>query len=226
MPLSLREIEKYLASIQPFKALDKSDLSQLAGRTSEKVYAKGEAIYNEGDTADSAWVLHKGRIQVFKHTNEGRPLAIESLAAGELFGTLCRLGGNGRVYPCTAIAAEACVVLRILDRTFLEYYLKNPGFIRGLCSLCSDRLKDVQDLRCMGQEQVPVRIANILWRLYQVHGEEIPFTKKELAELVGATLETTFRTLTDFQNKGLVASGRGKILIKKSQEIKNLAQGC
>ena len=143
---------------------------------------------------------------------------------GELFGTLCRLGGNGRVYPCEAIAAEPTIVFRILDKTFLEYYMKSPGFIRGLCSLCSDRLKDVQDLRCMGQEEVPVRIANILLRLYQVHGDEIPFTKKEISELVGTTLETTFRTLSEFQEKGLVDSGRGKILIRKPGDLRSLIE--
>ena len=98
------------------------------------------------------------------------------------------------------------------------------GFIRGVCSLCSDRLKDVQDLRCMGQEAVPVRIASILTRLSLVHGSTIPFTKKELSELVGATLEMTFRVLSEFQKRGLVESSRGKIHLKKLGELKSLAE--
>lgn len=224
MAFSTDDIEKFLASIQPFKALEKNDVRQLSFKATEKTFAKTETIYNEGEVADSAWVLYKGRVQVFKHTSEGKPFAIESLMPGELFGTLCRLGGNGRVYPCTAVASEPTTVFKILDRTFLEYYMKSPGFIRGLCSLCSDRLKDVQDLRCMGQEEVPKRIANILWRLYQVHGDEIPFTKKEISELVGATLETTFRTLTEFQEKGLVDSARGKIFIRKPEDLKTLLE--
>ena len=99
--------------------------------------------------------------------------------------------------------------------------------VRGVCSLCSERLNDVQDLRCMGQESVPVRVASILTRLERVHGATIPFTKKEVSELCGTTLETTFRTLAEFQKKGYLVSLRGKIQIKKSQELKIIVEkGC
>ncbi|HVE13433.1 MAG TPA: Crp/Fnr family transcriptional regulator, partial [Elusimicrobiota bacterium] len=126
--------------------------------------------------------------------------------------------------PCTAVAAEPTTVLRVSDRTFLEFYMNSPGFIRGVCSLCSERLKDVQDLRCVGQEMVPVRLASTLVRLHQVHGPTVPFTKREISELIGATLVTTFRVLADFQKKGLVASSRGKIHIKKPDELRSLAE--
>lgn len=224
MSLSDAEIHKFLSSVEPFKALSVEDLGQVARSARAKSFSKGETVYNEGETADSVWILYKGRIQVFKYTSQAKALAIESLGPGEMFGTLCRLGGDGRSYPCTAVAAEPTVALRILDRTFLQYYMKSPGFIRGLCSLCAERLKDVQDLRCMGQEAVPVRIASTLARLYQVHGAVIPFTKKEISELVGAALETTFRVLSDLQEKGILDSSRGKIHVKKPQELKSLAR--
>ena len=222
MSLSRNEIEKFLASIQPFSSLAVQDLKVIVSKTAEESFSKEDTIFNEGDSADSVWVLYKGRVQIFKYTSGGRPFAIESLGAGELFGTLCRLGGNERNYPCTAVAAEPAIAFRILDRTFLEYYMKSPGLVRGVCALCSDRLKDVQDLRCIGQESVTIRVANILCRLHRVHGEMIPFTKKEISELVGTTLETTFRTLSEFQKKGYLTSLRGKIQIKKPNEIKAL----
>ena len=75
----------------------------------------------------------------------------------------------------------------------------------------------------MGQETVPVRIATILLRLQQVHGATIPFTKKEISELVGATIETTFRVISEFEGKGLVSSARGKIHVKKPEELKSLS---
>ncbi len=79
----------------------------------------------------------------------------------------------------------------------------------------------------MGQESVHVKLANILTRLYQVHGKTIPFTKKEISELIGVALETTFRALSDFQKKGLLESSRGQILIKKPEEIRNIVdQAC
>ncbi|OGR88386.1 MAG: hypothetical protein A3A86_03565 [Elusimicrobia bacterium RIFCSPLOWO2_01_FULL_60_11] len=146
---------------------------------------------------------------------------MESVGPGELFGTLCRLGGDGRKYPCTAVAAGPVTALKLLDRTFLEYYEKNPGMVRGVCSLCSERLKDVQDLRCVGQESAAVRIGNVLARLYQTHGEAIPFTKKEVGELSGTTTETTFRTLSQLEKKGILKSLRGKIKVLKPSSLES-----
>lgn len=215
MGITPAEIKRFYRSIQPFKHLSDDELNQITAKTKVTSLVKEETVFNEGDPANSVWILYQGRIQVFKYTSEGRPFAIESLGPGELFGTLCRLGGNGRYYPCTAIAAQNSSVFRLLDQTFLEYYTKNPAMLRGVCSLCSDRLKDVQDLRCTGQEAVPVRVATILLRLYKVHGPIVPFTKKELSELIGTTIETTFRTLADFQKKGFLTSHRGGIELKK-----------
>ena len=226
MDLSRQGLNTFFASIQPFKALAPDDLPRIVDAARTKTFSKGEVIYNEGETADSVWILRAGRVQVFKYTSKAQALAIESLGPGELFGTLCRLGGNGRTYPCTAVAAEPTVAIRLLDRTFLEYYMKSPGFVRGVCSLCSERLKDVQDLRCVGQELVPVRIASTLTRLSQVHGNVIPFTKREISELVGATLVTTFRILGDLQRRGIVASSRGRINIKKPAVLRSLAGGA
>ncbi len=222
MEVSNAEILHYFSSIEPFKSLGEKDLNDIVFKTSQKSFKKDETIFREGEPADTVWVLYKGRVKVFKYTSEGLPFAIESLAPGELFGTLCRLGGNGRTYPCTAVAAEPTQAISILDHTFLNYYMKSPGMVRGVCALCSDRLKDVQDLRCMGQESVSIRVANILLRLHRIHGGTLPFTKKEISELVGTTLRTTFRTLSEFKKKGLLTSQGGKIQIIKSEELKKI----
>lgn len=226
MSLAQSEIKKFLGSIQPFKALPASDLNAVVSKVREKSFSKDDSIFSEGDPADSVWVIYKGRVQVFKYISDGRSFAVESLGPGELFGTLCRMGGNGRSYPCTAVAAAETTALQILDKVFIEYYMKNPGMMQGVCSLCSDRLKDVQDLRCMGQESAHVKLANILCRLHQVHGDTLPFTKKEISELIGVALETTFRELSKLQKKGYLQSQRGKILIKKPDAIRALIENA
>ena len=222
--MAANEIEKFLSSIDPFKTLIPQELSSLVSVSKLKTFKKGDTIYNEGEPAEGVWVLYKGRLQVFKFTSDGKSFALESLAPGEVFGTLCRLGSNNRAYPCTAVCAEESRVILIPERIFLDCYSRNGGFVRGLCSLCSERLKDVQGLRCLGQEAVPKRIASVLTRLFQVHGHTIPFTKKELSELVGATLETTFRALKQLEDKKILSSARGKILIHKPELLIDISR--
>ena len=81
----------------------KGDVASIA---QEIKHAKGETVFTEGDDATSVWVLYQGRLEIFKYTSEGKPRVIEIIQPKELFGTLCRLGGEGRSYPCTAIASN------------------------------------------------------------------------------------------------------------------------
>ncbi len=74
----------------------------------------------------------------------------------------------------------------------------------------------------MGQEPVPVRIAATLLRLYQSHGKTIPLAKWEIAELVGAAVETAFRAMSDLQRKGVLTSRYGRVPLEKPEELRKI----
>jgi len=214
--------KQFLSQTDPFKVLPATDLERLAAGLQTKTYNKSETIYSEGDPADSVWVVTKGRVQIFKYSSEGRPLAIESIAPGELFGTLCRMGGDGRQYPCTAIASVDSEVIRIADKEFLAMYNRFPALVMGVCSLCSQRLQAVQGLSCSSQEPVEKRLALLLVKLQKKHGAVLPYTKRELAEQAGTTVETTIRVMSRFQKKGWISSSRGKLQLKSLEPIQKL----
>ncbi len=215
--------KQFLAQTNPFKVLPAAELERLAQHVQGKSFGKGETIYSEGEPADSVWVVTTGRVQIFKYSSQGRPLAIESIVPGELFGTLCRLGSNGRTYPCTAIAAADTETIRIDDQEFLDFYNRFPAMVMGVCSLCSQRLQAVQGLSCASQEPVEKRLAMLLLDLHKKHGQILPFTKRELAEQAGTTVETTIRVMSRFQKKGWISSSRGKLLLKNIAPIQKLS---
>lgn len=218
-PTTLRH---FLGQTTPFKELPAAELDRLSQRYPAASWQKGETLYTEGDPADSVWVLMKGRVQIFKYTSQGRPLAIESIQPGELFGTLCRVGGNGRNYPCTAICAVDSVGIRLADSDFLNLYNRHPAMVLGVCSLCSQRLSAVQGLSCSTQEPVEKRLAMLLLRLRERHGAVLPFTKRELAEQAGTTVETTIRVMSRFQKKGWIASSRGQLQLKQPDALQTV----
>lgn len=213
----------FLASTQPFRGLPEAELKAILSRAKEVRFSRGESIFNEGDPAQSVWVLREGRVQILKYASNGRPLAIESLGPGEIFGTLCRLNdadlGSSSVYPCTAMAAGKVAAIKMPDSTFMACFRKNLCFSQGVCNLCVKRLKEFQGLRCFAQEPAPMRVATLLLRLQQSHGDSISFTKRELAELSGISTETAIRLLSSFERKGWLLSRYRSILIKKADAI-------
>ena len=67
-----------------------------------------------------------------------------------------------------------------------------------------------------------MRLAMLLIKLQKEYGSTIPYTKRELAEQVGTTVETTIRVMSRFEKKGWISSSRGKIQLKNTAPIHKL----
>jgi CRP/FNR family transcriptional regulator len=214
--------KKFLANVDPFRGLPPAELDRLSSIAQEIKHTKGETVFSEGDDATSVWVLYQGRLEISKCTSDGKPRTIEIIQPKELFGTLCRLGNQGRAYPCTAVASVDSVSFRISDSVFLDMFQRNPSMVTGVCALCSNRLNMMQELSCSTQEPVEKRIVRTLFQLSKSHGNTLPYTKKQIGELSATTVETTIRTLSKFEKKKWISSSRGQISIKKDDELKAL----
>jgi CRP-like cAMP-binding protein len=86
----------------------------------------------------------------------------------------------------------------------------------------------------MSTQQVERRIAHALLRLAQQagrkieHGIEIdfPISRQDVAEMTGTTLHTVSRTLSAWEQQGLVESGRQRIAIRDPHRLFMLAEGA
>ncbi len=217
--LSSKEIRRFLACIKPFAALPSRELDRVASHAVSRRFLDGETVYEESAAAESIWIVHQGRVVVFKNAPLQGRFPIESLGPGEVFGAFCRLGEDSGKYPCSALAAGKATIIRLPERSFFEPYDGNSAFARQACALCSVRLAITLTLRNVDQAPVETRVAHTLARLHRVYGATIPLTKRELAELVGSALETTFRALAKLQRQGVVFSSRGRIEIKKPERL-------
>ncbi len=216
------KIKNFLSSVDPFRGLPKAEMDRLTSIAQEIKHNKGETVFTEGDEATSVWVLYQGRLEIFKYTSDGKPRAIEIIQPKELFGTLCRIGSNGRSYPCTAVASIDSISFRIADSVFLDMFSRNPSMVSGVCALCSTRLNMMQELTCSTQEPVEKRIVRTLFQLSKTHGNVLPFTKKQIGELSATTVETTIRTLSRFQKRHWISSSRGQICLKDTAKLEAL----
>ena len=215
----MNKLAAFLSQVTPFQGLPPAEMERLLSVLREVRHARGETVFSEGDPADSVWILETGRLEIFKYTSEGRARAIEVINPKDLFGTLCRLGASGRTYPCTAVAATESVSVRMPDAVFLEMFHRFPSVLTGVCTLCSNRLVQMQDLACSSQEPVEKRIVKVLVQLSDRHGNVLPYTKREISELAGTTVETTIRTLSEIQKKKWISSSRGEIVLEDKEKL-------
>ncbi len=213
--MPLNTIIKFLSTTEPFSRLPPQERVRLSAASQEVKFKKGDQIYFEGKKADCINLLESGRVEIFKNSLNGRISAIESIKPGLFFGVLCRLGsGNKTSYPCTAVASVDSTVIRIPDSLFFDFFHRYPAFSVGIGIKCSEKLHMMQDLAATSKEPVDIRIIKTLEKLSLVHGNVLPFTKREIAAFSTTTVETAIRTLSSFQKKDWISSSRGQIVIK------------
>jgi CRP-like cAMP-binding protein len=84
----------------------------------------------------------------------------------------------------------------------------------------------------MSTQQVEQRIAHALLRLAKQsgrkvdHGIEIdfPISRQDIAQMTGTTLHTVSRTLSGWEQSGLIESGRQRIVLREPHKIFLLAE--
>ncbi len=95
------------------------------------------------------------------------------------------------------------------------------------------RLQDAHTrIRELSTEEVERRVAHALLRLVRQAGRkteegiliDFPVTRQDLAEMTGTTLHTVSRVMTGWESKGLVASGRKKVVVKDAHGLHVLAE--
>lgn len=141
-------LEDFLAGLPPRDREVASDgLAVLAGAAVLQDFAPGEMLLRQGAHGDDAWVIHAGRVEVFR---EGEAGALAVLEAGDVLGELSLTHGGARA--ASARALEPVRAWRIERRGFEQALLASPA----LTSLLGDKVY-AQLARSFGRLQVQHR---------------------------------------------------------------------
>ena len=213
-----------------FAALSDTDAKKIAGLLVERKIARGEYLFWEGDPSDWLYVITEGKIKLVKSSSGGKETAIELVAPGQVCGTSV-------IYSPTHLAsavAETPTVALGLRRLELEKLIyAAPGVARAVIEYLGNRLKSAHDtITSLVTSKVEARIASVLLKLAEHHGSQtprgvrinIPLTRKDIAEAVGATVETAIRTLSRFQKEKILSTESKHILILNLPRLEKLAE--
>jgi CRP/FNR family transcriptional regulator, nitrogen oxide reductase regulator len=84
----------------------------------------------------------------------------------------------------------------------------------------------------MSTQQVEQRIAHALLRLAKQSGRKVehrveidfPISRQDIAQMTGTTLHTVSRTLSGWEQRGLIESGRQRIVLREPHKLMVLAE--
>ena len=207
-----------------FSSLNEDELGELADLAIERSFVPNEFIFWDGDVPEWFYMVAEGKVKVLKHSSLGKEFIIAFFGSGEMFGEVAVF--ENKPYPATAQAVAETKVLGIRRQDFLSFLAHRPEVVLRIISVLGERLRDAQGrLRDLVGERVEQRLTSVLLMLAAKLGLTLPFTRQEIAEMVGTTTETTIRVMSHLKDRGIIRSVRGKVIILDEEKLRLLSEG-
>jgi len=207
-----------------FSSLNDDELGTLADLATERSFMPNEFIFWDGDAPDWLYIVAEGEVKVLKHSSLGKEFIIAFFSPGEMLGEVAVF--ENKPYPASAQAVVKTKVIGIKTEDFLSFLTNRPQVVLKIISILAGRLRDAQGrLRDLAGERVEQRLASVLFMLSSKLGLTLPFTRQEIADMVGTTTETTIRVMSHLKDRGIIRSVRGKVIILDEEKLRLLGEG-
>jgi CRP-like cAMP-binding protein/Fe-S-cluster-containing dehydrogenase component len=147
-----RALENHLRGVPMFADLPPEFIGRLKDRVELQRFAPGQVIVQQGDTAESFYLVRIGFVKVSENYPGGE-MVLAYLSRGDYFGEIGLLGGGERAATCTAL--DHVELVRISGDDFRDMVAKFPAIRAGLEAVAAERrAANQQRLQMLGS--VPI----------------------------------------------------------------------
>jgi len=186
----------------------------------EFTYGRDECIFGEGEPAEYVYQVVRGAVRGYRLLSDGRRQIGAFHLAGDIFGL-----ESGPDYRLTAEAIVETTV-RMVKRCSLEAAAKSDVKVAcKLWAMTAGDLRHAEDhMLLLGRKTAAQRVATFLLemdRRLAVTGQiALPMSRNDIADYLGLTLETVSRTVSQFNDEGVLAlSGARQIRLRDRERL-------
>ncbi|WP_413206559.1 Crp/Fnr family transcriptional regulator [Rhodospirillum sp. A1_3_36] len=204
-----------LPSLEAFPdlmALPERDRLELTRSLAMARLSAGKIVFTEGMTCEHFLMVTDGAVRVCKTAESGREIVLYRVERGQtcVLTTACLM--NGQAYGAEGVAETAVEALVLPAGAFSRLMDGSPNFRHFVFSAYATR---VSDLLMLIEEVAFGRIEARLARFLLSHHREGTWegTHQDLAKELGTAREVVSRQLKDFERRGLVTLGRGRVVL-------------
>ncbi len=222
-----------LRGAEMFAALTDEELGQVLNAGRVRRLLQGERAFAQGDPGATCHSLLHGRIKILQTLPDGGQQILRFIGPGDMFGSLAALMGHP--FPADAIAVVDSVEVYWTIEAMRRLIARFPTIAQGTVSATGKRLIELQSrVGELSGERVERRIAHALLRLLEQAGRrtaegveiDFPITRQELASMSGSTLFTVSRTLSAWEDEGVITGSRRHIVVLDRDALKTFADGA
>lgn len=205
-----------LAGLPPQQA------SRLAAQCRVVTAPPGTRLFDERSPCGAFPLVIEGSVKVAKLSPTGREIVLYRVGPGQscLLTSSCLL--SRRDYSATGIAEVETTLVAIPRDVFDELMAGAPAFREYVHALFADR---IGELMMLVEEVAFRRLDQRLAAHLLAHGPQVAARHQDIATELGSVREIVSRLLSDFEDRGLVSLGRGRIVVVERGGLEALAAG-
>ena len=198
--------------------------------SSRRRFDRGDVVFSQGDPASSLHTVVGGRLRLVQTTEDGRQIIVRYVGSGELAG-FSVLAGESH-HTLSAEAVELTHTASWTREAVTRLMEQHPSIAMKAVAVISERYGELQTrIRELSTENVERRLARTLARLAEQAGRRtargweiaFPLSRQDLAELAGTGLHTASRTLSAWEDEGMIESGRRRVVVRRLEALRELA---
>lgn len=213
-----------LASAVRSTLLSPPDVSRLTA------LRRSTAVFSQDQIADSVYYIDDGLVKLTRTNGAGGRIILAVCGAGHIIGEEVLSEGSQTYYTEAEVLTQANLY-RIPREALLRVFASSPELAGALLDYILQRkLALAQKVELLCLHDVEYRILHYLAELSKLvkpnedgEGYQLPITQLELADLIGATRETTSTTLNQLERRGLVKLSRRLLTIHSPLTLRDAA---
>lgn len=213
-----------LKRVPMFESMKESTLQTLVATAVLQEYSGQEMLATEGDPADACFVLIRGLVKVVHRQSSGREHIIYIVSEGATIGEYAMF--RQKHWPCSAVALEKSLVLRLERQAMNDAVRQDPDFAISMLGVLSLRLR--MCIKKLSNQGINASQRVGRYILHRVFIEDkttlrLKVSREEMANMLGITRETLSRVLSRLvADRILVVQGR-VMTVLDMQGLQNLA---
>ncbi|MFC3419209.1 Crp/Fnr family transcriptional regulator [Salinicoccus hispanicus] len=203
---SKKTAQSCVAIVPIFNHLQEEEMREVVKTTRPISLRRGEPLYSAGDVSSSLYIIHRGKIKIYRLSENGKEQLVRILYPGDFTGELALFKESIHdVYAEAMEKTEICSIQRNDLNALLRIF---PSISLKILNEFSDRLERTEmQMTRFATEDIDSRIAFYLVQQAEEKDSmefHLPMSRKDLASFLGTTPETISRKLGKFENEGWI----------------------
>lgn len=192
---------------------------------------RSTTLFSQREGANSVYYIEEGLTKLTRRNETGGRIILTIRGPGHLVGEESLVEGGESTYYTEAEVLTTSTIFKV-PREVLSRAIASSSELAGslISYLLERRLALAEKVELLCLHDVEYRILHYLAELShlvtpqeEVQGYQLPITQLELADLIGATRETTSTTLNQLERRGLLKLSRRMLTVPSPEMLRNAA---